>query len=97
MGKSKQHATVFMPRQYLQPVAHRFRTGTSFSAPLVAGIAAQLLEADPTLSPAQVKQALLDLGAVGTVLPAPMVWRRSVRVQRFRDGTICQRNLLPFA
>jgi serine protease AprX len=40
--------------------------GTSFSAPIVAAIAAQMLEANPTLSPEQVKQML-----VATAEPLP--------------------------
>ena len=38
----------------------RFDDGTSFSAPLVAGIAGQLLTMDSTLTAAEVKQLMLD-------------------------------------
>lgn len=41
--------------------------GTSFAAPLVAGVAAQLLTMDPTLTPAQVKDYLLR----GAQVPRP--------------------------
>lgn len=37
-------------------------SGTSFSAPLVSGIVAQMLQADPTLTPDRVKYGLLSTG-----------------------------------
>jgi serine protease AprX len=40
--------------------AYKHVDGTSFAAPIVASIAAQLLEANPALSPLQLKRALID-------------------------------------
>jgi subtilisin family serine protease len=39
---------------------YEFATGTSFSAPHVAGIAALLLDADPSLTPAEIEDVLED-------------------------------------
>ncbi len=45
------------------------KSGTSMSSPMVAGLAALILDADPSLSPAQVRQLIrdgaVDLGAPG--------------------------------
>lgn len=40
--------------------AYKHVDGTSFAAPIVASIAAQMLEANPTLSPTDVKRILID-------------------------------------
>ena len=39
---------------------YKFVDGTSFAAPIVASIAACLLEANPKLTPAQIKRILID-------------------------------------
>jgi serine protease AprX len=40
--------------------AYKHVDGTSFAAPIVASIAAQMLEANPHLTPVQIKRALID-------------------------------------
>jgi serine protease AprX len=45
---------------------YQFVDGTSVAAPIVAAVAAQMLEANPTLRPARVKQILMD-----TAIPIP--------------------------
>jgi serine protease AprX len=65
--------------------------GTSFAAPIVSSVVAQMLEANPRLTPAQVKQILLetairidsvpvDRQGWGTVIPS----RAAVRALNFR-------------
>jgi hypothetical protein len=46
-------------------------SGTSWSAPIVAGIAARILEANPTFSPAQVRAKLLE-NSVASLDPATL-------------------------
>lgn len=45
---------------YPQSGNMRLDNGTSISAPMVAGVAAQLIAMDPSLTPAEVKQYLID-------------------------------------
>jgi hypothetical protein len=46
-------------------------SGTSWSAPIVAGIVAMMLEADGDLTPAEVKEALLDRATSGAITGLP--------------------------
>ena len=39
---------------------YKYVDGTSFSAPIVSSVAAQMLEADPSLTPSQLKRILID-------------------------------------
>ena len=39
---------------------YEFRRGTSFSAPIVAGVAALMLSANPSLTPTQIRQIIFD-------------------------------------
>jgi len=39
---------------------YKYVDGTSFSAPIVSSVAAQMLEANPSLIPAQIKRMLID-------------------------------------
>jgi serine protease AprX len=55
--------------KYLSP-DYQHVDGTSFSAPIAASVAAQMLEANPSLTPAQVKEGLL-----ATAVPIPNVPR----------------------
>jgi subtilisin family serine protease len=47
-----------MVASYTDPSGYTYSSGTSFSCPLVSGAIAQLLAADPTLTPVEVKDAL---------------------------------------
>ena len=40
--------------------SYKYVDGTSFSAPIVSSVAAQMLEANPALTPAQIKRILID-------------------------------------
>ncbi len=50
-----------------KPYKTRYVTGTSFSAPFVAGVAALVKAADPTLGPDEIRKILLDTAHVGGV------------------------------
>jgi len=39
---------------------YKYVDGTSFSAPIVSSVAAQMLEANPSLTPSQIKRILID-------------------------------------
>ncbi len=56
-------------------------SGTSFSAPIVSGIVAQMLQADPTLTPNQVKHGLLA-GATAISGDATAMGAGTVRAQK---------------
>jgi Subtilase family len=59
------------------------RSGTSYSTPYVAGMAARLLEIDPTLSPRELERRLKASLSSVNGLPVPVMpvvgKRRSVR------------------
>ncbi len=51
---------------------HQHVDGTSFASPIAASVAAQMLEADPSLSPALLRQGLLSTAEPLTNVPASM-------------------------
>jgi subtilisin family serine protease len=65
-GKSGKCVDVFAPAQAIRSAwfasdqSSSTQSGTSASAPIVAGVAALYLQRDPTMTPAQVKQAIID-------------------------------------
>lgn len=48
------------------------RNGTSYAAPHVAGIAARILESNPSLTPAQVKSLIVSQATVGEIDPSTL-------------------------
>ena len=47
-------------------------SGTSYATPYVSGMAARLLELDPTLTPAQLEERLEDSPSIVRGLPVPV-------------------------
>ena len=70
------------PNRVVAP-GYMWMSGTSFSAPMVAGAAAQLLARKPYLTPNQVKGALM---ASARYLPSAGSGRRRRRARRGRRG-----------
>lgn len=58
MLQARAHVLERMRREKLIGPSYKHVDGTSFAAPIVASIAAQLLEIDPDLTPAQVRERL---------------------------------------
>ena len=48
---------------------YKYVDGTSFAAPIVASVAAQMLEANPNLTPQQIKRLLME---TAEMLPLPL-------------------------
>lgn len=61
-GRTKPEVSAMGQSVYLAFGSSSFgnSSGTSFSSPLVAGVAAQILQANPDLTPMQVRQILMD-------------------------------------
>ena len=59
---------IFAPGQWIRSASHESddhlvqMSGTSMSAPIVSGVVAMMLEEDPSLSPAEVKEKILSRG-----------------------------------
>ncbi len=56
----RQIITLKIRRENVITKNYKYVDGTSFSAPIVSSVAAQMLEADPTLTPSQIKRILID-------------------------------------
>ncbi len=56
----RQLITLKIRRENVITKHYKYVDGTSFSAPIVSSVAAQMLEASPSLTPAQIKRILID-------------------------------------
>ena len=56
----RQIITLKIRRENVITKNYKYVDGTSFSAPIVSSVVAQMLEANPTLSPSQVKRILIE-------------------------------------
>jgi Subtilisin-like serine proteases len=56
----RQIITLKMRRENVITKYYKYVDGTSFSAPIVSSVVAQMIEADPALSPQQIKRILID-------------------------------------
>jgi serine protease AprX len=56
----RQIITLKIRRENVITKNYKYVDGTSFSAPIVSSVAAQLLEADPTLTPSEIKHILIS-------------------------------------
>ncbi len=56
----RQIITLKIRRENVITKNYKYVDGTSFSAPIVSSVAAQMLEADPTLTPSRIKRILID-------------------------------------
>ncbi|MBN2082342.1 S8 family serine peptidase [bacterium] len=61
------------------PWEHVYANGTSYSSPIVAAVAAIVLDTEPSLTPAQLQERLIDSSQP---LPNPMEWTNSVEIGR---------------
>ena len=55
----RQLITLKMHRENVITKSYKYVDGTSFAAPIVSSVIAQILEANPSLTPAQVKRILI--------------------------------------
>jgi len=56
----RQIITLKIRRENVITKHYKYVDGTSFSAPIVSSLVAQMLEANPTLTPQQIKRVLID-------------------------------------
>ena len=61
------------------PWEHVYANGTSYSSPIVAAIACIVLDTEPSFTPAQLKQRLIDSSQP---LPYPMEWANCGEIGR---------------
>ena len=65
--------TLFSPGQYILGADHtcnnctKYLSGTSMATPIVAGVAAMLLQREPSLTPAALKEKLVSTATVGAI------------------------------
>ena len=59
MHSIRQIITLKIRRENVITKNYKYVDGTSFSAPIVSSVAAQMLEADPALTPSEIKKILI--------------------------------------
>ena len=73
--------------KYISP-DYQHVDGTSFSAPIVSSIVAQMLEARPNLTPREVKQILCDTAVLLAGVPPEVQGHGLVAPDRALDATL---------